>query len=199
LKVYAFEPDVVAADKAEKKFIPYGDRVSLSRLALMDKPGYIHISSPTGNFGDGTTSIDGFYEQIPNLASASELIPCTTLDLEVLGIEERGLMWLDVEGSAAKVLAGASRVLEFVDLMQIEVDLHDTHHRAANFQEIDRYLKGKNFAPIYCPIHPGFFGDAIYVRKTELGLAGRLRSKFLNFLMYVTHRVIYPLLQKPKR
>jgi FkbM family methyltransferase len=188
----------VAADKAEKKFSVYGERVSLSRLALMDRPGYIQISSPTGNFGDGTTSIHGFYEEISNLDSGSELIPCTTLDLELLDIEERGLMWLDVEGSATKVLAGASRVLESVDLIQIEVELHDTRHRVGNFQEVDRYLTGKNFALIYGPIHPGFFGDAIYVRKTELGFPGRTRSKFLDFLMYVTHSVIYPLLQKPK-
>jgi FkbM family methyltransferase len=203
LKVYAFEPDIRAADKAEKRYHAYGGKVSFSRLALMDKPGYIQLSSPTGNFGDGTTTIQSYYEELPSFTSIGDLIPCSTLDFQLLnsqkGMRGRGLMWLDVEGSAAKVLAGASRVLEFVDLIQVEVDLHDSTHRRGNFQEVNDYLKGKNFAIIYGPIHPGFFGDAIYIRKTELSFTGRRRSEFLGFLMRVTHRLIYPLLQIPKR
>ena len=39
VKIYAFEPDEIAANKAEAKFKSHGERVKLHRLALMDRPG----------------------------------------------------------------------------------------------------------------------------------------------------------------
>ena len=195
-KVYAFEPDSVAADKAEAKFSAYGDRVSFSRFALMDRPGYVQMKSSTGNFGDGTTSIAEYYKQDTN--SEANLLPCTTLDIEIPNLSGSGLIWLDVEGSAAKVLEGAEKVLDRVDMIQIEVNLHDSIHRKSNFIEVNRILTRKKFAIVYGPIHPGFFGDAIYIKKTELGWFARVRSQFLSFVFHTNHRIIYPLLRKPK-
>jgi FkbM family methyltransferase len=198
LKVYAFEPDAVAAKKAEDKFRAFGDRVVFSRLALMDKPGFIQISSPTGNFGDGTTSIAKHYIHNPSTDSEVNLLLCTTLDIELANLSDSGLIWLDVEGSAAKVLEGASKVLERVNLIQVEVNLHNSIHRKSNFVEVDRILTREKFAIIYGPIHPGFFGDALYIKKSELSKVERVRSRFLGLLMHATHRIIYPLLRKPK-
>jgi FkbM family methyltransferase len=197
-KVYAFEPDIVAAEKAELKFKVFGERVIFNRFALMDKRGYIQISSSTGNFGDGTTSIGEYFDDNQISKSEGTLIPCTTLDDELSNLNGRGLIWLDVEGSAAKVLQGSAKVLDRVDMIQVEVDLHNSLHRTSNFVEVNRILIGRKFAIIYGPIHPGFFGDAVYIKKSKLGLTERVRSQFLNFLMHATHRITYPLLRKPK-
>ena len=122
LKVYAFEPDAVAADKAELKLKAFGDRVVFKRLGLMDKRGYIQIVSSTGSFGDGTTSIGQYFDQIHDAKSDGTLIQCTTLDDELPDLSNPGLMWLDVEGSGAKVLQGSTKVLDRVEMIQIEVD-----------------------------------------------------------------------------
>ena len=199
LKVYAFEPDVIAADKAELKFKAFGDRVVFNRFALMDKRGYIQLSSSTGNFGDGTTSIGEYFANNQDTVFGRTPIPCTTLDDELPDLNDSGLIWLDVEGSAAKVLRGAAKVLDRVEMIQVEVDLHDSIHRKSNFVEVDKILTKREFAIVYGPIHPGFFGDAVYIKKSKLSLSETVRSQFLNFLMQATHRIIYPLLGKPKR
>jgi FkbM family methyltransferase len=197
-KVYAFEPDIVAANKAQEKFQNHIDRVSLSQFALLDKAGFIQLSSPTGNFGDGTTLIEKFIEKLTPEASTLNLIPCTTLDIELSGISGRGLIWLDVEGSADKVLAGATKVLKNVDLIQVEVDLHDSTYRRGNFFKVNKILRERDFAIIYGPVHPGYFGDALYIRKSILSFRGKLRYLTLDFLMYSTHKLIYPLLGMPR-
>lgn len=198
LKVYAFEPDAVAADKAERKFKAFGDRVVFKRVGLMDKRGYIQIVSSTGSFGDGTTSIGQYFDQINCAKSDATLVQCTTLDDELPNLSNSGLVWLDVEGSGTKVLQGATRVLDRVEMIQIEVDLHSSKHRKSNFFEVNKILTGREFAIIYAPIHPGFFGDAVYIKKSSLSVTGRIRSHFLNYLMHATHRIIFPLLGKPK-
>lgn len=199
LKVYAFEPDAVAADKAELKFKAFGNRVVFNRCALMEKRGYIQLSSSTGIFGDGTTSIGEYFEHSQVTRSDAALIPCTSLDDELPDLSFSGLIWLDVEGSAAKVLQGSVKVLERVEMIQVEVDLHDSIHRNSNFVEVNKILTEREFTIIYGPIHPGFFGDAVYIKKSKLSLTERVRSQILNFLMHATHRIIYPLLGKPKR
>ena len=199
LKVYAFEPDAVAADKAELKFKAFSDRVVFKRFALMDKRGYIQMSSSTGNFGDGTTSVGEYFDHSQATKSEETLIPCTTLDDELPDLSGSGLIWLDVEGSAPKVLQGSAKVLDCVEMIQVEVDLHDSMHRKSNFIEVNKILIGTGFAIMFGPIHPGFFGDAIYIKKSKLSLIERIRSQFLSVLMHATHRIIYPLLRKPKR
>jgi FkbM family methyltransferase len=197
LKVYAFEPDIVAANKAQENFQKHVDRISLSKFALLDQPGFIQLSSPTGNFGDGTTLIEDFIQAATPEATTLNLIPCTTLDIELSDAIGRGLIWLDVEGSADKVLAGATQVLEKIDLIQVEVDLHDSTYRKGNFFKVNRILRQRDFVITHGPIHPGYFGDAIYARKSILSLRGKLRYLLLSFLMYSTHKLIYPLLKKP--
>lgn len=197
-KVYAFEPDVVAANVAKEKFKGESERVLLRTIALYDRIGFIHLSSPTGKFGDGTTLISEFVEGDSSVLNQGELIPCSTLDVELKNLTGKGLIWLDVEGSAHKVLSGATKILQKVDLIQVEVDLHNSTFRDGNFFTVNRILRAQDFVIIYGPIHPGFFGDALYIRKSTLSLRGKLRCILLSNLMYVNHKIIFPLLHKPK-
>jgi len=103
LKVYAFEPDEVAANKAEAKFKSHGERVKLHRLALMDRPGFIDVSSPTGEFGDGNSIVGNFRSDESELNSGIKYFRCSNLDSELKDLTGNGLLWLDVEGAAAKV------------------------------------------------------------------------------------------------
>jgi hypothetical protein len=107
-------------------------------------------------------------------------------------------MWLDVEGAAARVLAGSSRVLSSVSLIQVEVELHNSKNRKADLSKVNRILNRSKFSLIYAPLHPGFFGDAIYIKTEYLSLVEKIRSRSLNATYALLHLVIYPALGKPR-
>jgi FkbM family methyltransferase len=197
-RVFAFEPDDVAADKAQAKFTNCKERVDLKRLALMDQPGFIEISSPTGNFGDGTTVISNFKSVRPISGDNEKLLICSTMDIELPNLTGRGLLWLDVEGSAADVLSGSLETLKSVSLIQVEVEMHTSKHRKANFAKVDKILSKSNFSIIFGPLHPGYFGDAMYLKNSHLTGWGRLKSLALKYLYLILHLVIYPLTFRPR-
>ena len=198
VKIYAFEPDEVAANKAESKFKSYGDRVELRRMALMDKPGFIDITSPTGEFGDGNSIVGNFRTNLLDL-DRDKYLKCTTLDTELKDFTGNGLLWLDVEGAAAKVLTGAASVLKSISLIQVEVELHNSKYRKADFSNVNRILNKSKFSLIYAPLHPGFFGDAVYIKVDFLSIFEKLRSRALIAAYLLLHLLIYPALGKPRR
>jgi FkbM family methyltransferase len=199
LRIYAFEPDEVAANKAEAKFKSHGDRVELRRLALMDKPGFVDISTPTGEFGDGNTIVGNFRSEKSELGSDIRYLRCSNLDTELKDLNGNGLLWLDVEGAAAKVLTGAASVLKSICLIQVEVELHKSKYRKADFSHVNRILSKSKFSLIYAPLHPGFFGDAVYIKAEFLGTFEKLRSRALIATYLVLHLLVYPALGKPRR
>jgi FkbM family methyltransferase len=197
-KIYAFEPDEVAADKAESKFKSHGARVELRRTALMDLPGFIEIKSPTGEFGDGNSIVSKLETDTKKNKSNGKYLRCSNLDTELQNLTGNGVMWLDVEGAAARVLAGSSRVLSSVSLIQVEVELHNSKGRKADFSKVNQILNRSKFSLIYAPLHPGFFGDAIYIKTEYLSLVEKIRSRSLNATYALLHLVIYPALGKPR-
>ena len=199
LKVYAFEPDEVAANDAAAKFESHGERVKLHRLALMDRPGFIDLNSPTGEFGDGNSIVGNFRTDESELDSGIRYMRCSTLDAELKDLNGDGLLWLDVEGAAAKVLTGAASVLKSISLIQVEVELHNSKHRLADFSKVHRILNKSEFSLIYAPLHPGFFGDAVYTKSEFLGTFEKLRSCALFSAYLLLHLLIYPALGKPRR
>jgi FkbM family methyltransferase len=196
-KIYAFEPDEVAADKAEDKFKTHGERVELRRMALMDLPGIIEIKSPTGAFGDGTSIVSKLNTDSKGMNSPSKYLNCSNLDSELQYLNGNGVMWLDVEGAAAHVLTGSTRVLSSVSLIQVEVEMHNSEHRKTDFVKVDRILKKSKFSLIYAPIHPGYFGDAVYLKTSYLSFIERFRSTLLTCLYLLLHKIIYPAIGKP--
>jgi hypothetical protein len=165
----------------------------------MDKPGFIDIYSPTGKFGDGTSIVGNFKTDLVEPINNTRYLKCSTLDTELRELSGNGLLWLDVEGSAAKVLNGAAKVLTSINLVQIEVELHNSNHRKADFAKVNLILHKSKFSLIYAPLHPGFFGDAVYIKTELLGVVEKLRSHSLNVLYLLLHLFVYPMIGKPKR
>ena len=62
----------------------------------------------------------------------------------------------------------------------------------------NRILSKSEFSLIYAPLHPGFFGDAIYVKAEFLSTYEKFRSHTLNVAYLLLHMTIYPALGKPR-
>ncbi len=197
--LYTFEPDPVASIAAQKKFNQTKANIYFSSSALWSKQGFVEMYSPNGIIGDGS-SIFQFLEseQVAN-SECRSFFPCTTLDKEIKPISRDGLLWLDVEGAPQHVLLGGTEVLKNIVIAQIEIEMHKmSEFRDETFTRVHELMINSNFKLIKAPLHPGFFGDVIYLRKDIMSEYEIFKSDCLTTLTKILHKIIYPLLGKPK-
>jgi hypothetical protein len=107
---------------------------------------------------------------------------------------------LDVEGHAVSALSGMRETLQQVIIAKIEIQMHDMSLRKkSDYRKVLTILQNVELFPISTPIHPGYFGDMIFVRKDALSISMRLKSLLLRKQMIFLHTFLYPLLRKPKK
>ena len=197
-RIFAFEPDPVAFEAATANLIDSIERVTLKNLVLMNKSGAVKALPLNGEFGTGST----IFTQIGESSISVEKIGAekvSRLDDEIPRQLGSGALWLDVEGSAHLVLQGALRVLEQVEIAQIEIDMHaQSINRLRNYRVILRIMKDSGFKLIAAPLHPGYFGDALFIKPHNLDFIQKMKSRLLGVVFVGLHSAIYPLLGKPK-
>lgn len=191
VKIFAFEPDSRARVKAESKlsrFIPKQLLVSPYALSNYRGTAFLVYSGVKGN---GSTQISN---------KGSEVVETRTLD-EVLPSElHRGLLWLDVEGHSVQVLSGATKTLKKIVMAKIEVQMHDMGPgRKADLFAVMQIMEKSGLVPIYGPIHPGYFGDVIFLKYDEIRLKLKIKSFVLKLQFQILHKLVYPKLNKPKK
>lgn len=182
-----FEPDFHAYKKALRKLETQNlkDKVSLMQMALSDERGFVTLVTPT-SLGSGQTQVEGNQGEVASIPIFDFLV----------GKNNRGLLWLDVEGHAERVIRGARNLLKNFSLMKIEVQMK---YMDANRQR-DAYmvhrLANKDFILIRAPLHPGFFGDVVYLRKDLATITKRVNSFMLVLIFFTLHHLVYPLIRR---
>jgi hypothetical protein len=158
------------------------------------------MRTPSGNAGDGN-SIFSFHKEINSILENSEsVLSCTSLDAEVLPVSNNGLLWLDVEGVPHVVLEGAKSTLDCISIAQIEVEMHRmSEYRGASFVKVHKIMRAANFELYRAPLHPGYFGDVIYIKRNRLSLVRIISSRILVIFMFTLHGFLYPVLDKPRQ
>lgn len=191
---YGFEPDRVAFSEASSNLAAFGNRILLSHLALSDSVGELSMRI-RDELGSGNTIF------VKDSTESLEKIKCSTLDDELRHKElGRSALWLDVEGHAVQVLRGAIRTLRFIDFAKIEVQMHDmSADRIADAFEVISIMKRGGLRPRFLPIHPGYFGDILFVRSSKMTLRERVVSFLYLFIFEVLHKYIYPALKTPPK
>lgn len=203
-KIFAFEADSDAYKLAFMRLQNFS-KVLLFDFGLGDKSTkeilYVNKLKPE----DGTSGFL-FNPSNPEEWNTQE-IEVRTLDSVILPIlqselrppkEREIFIWLDVEGYEANVLTGAIKTLDFCAVAQVEINMHDSL-RTANYREVLGIMKRKGFVLVFAPLHPGFFGDAVFIHKDRVARrAEKLRGYFLYAAMIGLHSFVYPVLKKPK-
>ena len=162
--------------------------IEILPVALTERRGFVTLQTPT-QFGDGNTQVK--QDKDGNTIG----IPLAELLLER---GNGGLLWLDVEGHSAHVLKGAGETWNKFILMKIEIQMHDIHsNRVRDFLTVHKLVK-KSFYLVRAPIHPGYFGDVVYLRKDVAKFRHRLISHLLISIFFFLHKTLYPLIGKPK-
>ena len=194
-KVFAFEPDDIARAKAHTLLEPFlGKVVFLSPLGLSDVSGEAKLAKNV-SFGDGSSQV---LKDSKKTTSEMSLISLTRLDDFGIDKNSGGLLWLDVEGHAVQALTGGIKTLSSIDCAKIEIQMHAmSETRKADAFEVINICQSVGLVPVYLPVHPGFFGDIIFIRKTRLNAGYRFFGRFNFFIFSLLHKCIYPILSKP--
>lgn len=202
-QVFAFEADPNAFKLAKLELANYKD-VLLFEFGLGDKPGigalYVNNLEPE----NGTS---GFQFKPSDPAEwHTRNIEIRTLDSTLAQFFEiqpqptarEIFLWLDVEGFEDKVLLGALDSLRKCAVAQIGINMHDSL-RKSNYLEVLRIMRNEGFVLVFGPLHPGFFGDAVFIHKEKVtSLGQKLRGQILYATMIALHSGLYPILKKPE-
>jgi hypothetical protein len=152
-----------------------------------------------GLFGTGSTIFIQTSASENKFAAKNEIV-VSSLDEQIPKQKGQGALWLDVEGSAVPVLQGASRILKQITIAQIEIDMHtQSKERIQNYRAVLDLMNAEGFFLVAAPLHPGYFGDVLFVKLKKRNILLRAKSLLLFFAMITLHSVIYPLLNKPER
>jgi FkbM family methyltransferase len=188
-RIYAFEPDPSAIARAQALFDGSLNNVSLFPFGLSNENRVLYFKFPEDIEGTGLTILS---------TEGDISVPVKRFDDVVQDLNFGGLLWLDVEGHAVKALQGARNMLPLLSLAKIEVQMHDMNNlRREDFFEVYRIMRAAGLKPLYAPIHPGYFGDVVFVNKRLMTRIQNLYSRFLYLQMFLLHKIVYPLLGKP--
>ncbi len=190
-RIFAFEPDPVAYAKARE----YINANLLSDTSLFQEGLGEENSTKFLNFqsvgeGMGSTFLTEEGEVKVSVSRLDDKLPSN--------LGDGGLLWLDVEGHTLKALNGMRKTIRKIGIAKVEVQLHTRDlNFTRDFDEVMTFFAEAGFGALYGPLHPGFFGDVIFVRKADLGIIGRLRSVLLTIQIHFLHTYVYPALGKP--
>jgi len=190
-KIVAFEPDSKIRNIAAELFLHHKLIVDLYEFALSDFNSTQYLNFMDGIEGSGSTFV---------AQTGSTPVQVVTLDSLNLNLDGGGLLWLDVEGHAVHALDGGSSTLRGLRVAKIEVQMHEMHlDRRADLFDVLKRMKSLSLAPVRAPLHPGFFGDVLFVHRTDMKIQQKIWSSILTAQLFIVHTLIYPLLNKPSK
>jgi FkbM family methyltransferase len=198
-RVLAFEPDPVAFKKATQILAKYlaDGRAVVFPHALSHQRGKIHLSYGL-NRGDGNTQIQidrhGAEDSTENSWSRS-LDDYLSQIRKLTQKKEVALLWLDVEGHALPVIQGATNSLTLIDVAKIEVEFKNiSPSRQENWLEVVLSMRRLGFKIARADIHPGFFGDILFIRNRHRKTFFVLLDAYFLFVSLCLRKVVYPVL-----
>lgn len=190
-ELYAFEPDPFARDKASQKYSESGRKnIHLSAFGLSDHNTSRFMRFIDGVGGSGSSEVDSHGDVPVELVVLDDIFRPQA--------KTQGLLWLDVEGHATSALRGMEETLKQVSVAKIEVQMHDmTSTRPRDFVLVLSLLKKAGLNAVSTPIHPGYFGDIVFIHSRHQNLLERVSSFLLTLQMRILHEFIYPMIRKP--
>lgn len=159
--VVAFEANPVIYEGIKDKFPGVLENLAVSdcqgRAKLYSKSRHKDGSSlfPHSNQDEGVVEFEVSVNTLDTLM----------LDMQ-FDLSKRLLLWLDCEGSELKILKGACRFIEFVDMINVEMTMRPPGDDWCSSEDVHWWLMEHNFYRMWAHtarIHAGQY-DSVYVR-----------------------------------
>jgi FkbM family methyltransferase len=188
--ILAYEPDNQARVRAQTLFSEIAsERIQLFDNAISNVNEVRTLRYLDGIPGTGSSEISDGGDVSVNLRRLDDCIPAIN--------GESGLLWLDVEGHAIQALQGMSMTLKKVKMAKIEIQMQKmSESRLKDYNEVIDLLRVEKLYPLFAPLHPGYFGDIVFVKREYLSALKIIKSKFLIFQLKILHDFVYPALRK---
>lgn len=131
----------------------------------------LHRFSNNGGSNSIYRATELFHESMGDVHESGDPVELeeTTLDefVEARNFEPTTLV-VDVQGAEGEVLAGASRTLLRLSVVEVEISRQALYEGAALFGEIDKLLSDAGFSRV---THVPWHGDVVYIRPQAFGSA----------------------------
>lgn len=166
-----FEPNPVSYQHLVEKFRGL-DFVAVRQLALADVPGktrFYEMEMPgNGSLLEPDPDCWATINQSQQNAVSSFEVTLSTLDLEARGMPV-DLLWIDVQGAEARVLAGAQLTLVRTKAVFLEVALVQSPYKGATlFDDLSAQLRFNGFVCVALGIDGwNGTGNALFVREFD--------------------------------
>jgi 2-O-methyltransferase len=155
-ELHIFEPNPAAAEKCRinlSRMTEKDGSVFFNEVAVTEKVGvapFYPVSLPQSDNKDiGFSSLyrinPQYMRRRGRIVQSEILVETVTLDAYFSDREPPDILWVDVEGAELRVFQGATRVLEHVGLIHVEVALRPMQLGRPLFWEVDSYLRGFGF------------------------------------------------------
>jgi FkbM family methyltransferase len=178
-RVLAVEPqaDCQAALRARLEDMP---GCTIFKLAMGSARGTVTLNrTRSGSFASTLRPIPGISAEYGNSAEliGTEDVELSTVDAiaEAAGLDEVGLLKIDVQGAELEVLKGARNTLQRTTAVLLEINYVAHYHRASPFRDVNHYLEAEGFS-LFGVSSPclgrsgALWADAIYVRNAAVRL-----------------------------
>ena len=160
-KIYAFEPSIENF-KILKKNIKNFNNIEIFNIALGDKKGYVDFHNHYDSESSTIVKINqksnyfkkkNLYLNFLNLKKKSKntKVEIDTLNnlINIDKIEFIDLIKIDTEGYDFHVIKGLGNLIAKVRFIYFEHHYHDMLHKNYKFNDVDNFLKLKNFKKVF--------------------------------------------------
>jgi len=181
--VTAFEAGKYNYDKYRRSVSSIG--VDYLNMAISNQEGCIDFYVRDSSDNDGVFGANGIIKRTDE-KSYREVHQVECCSLDVFLSDKRMLnsskaMWIDVEGSANKVLSGSIESLQNTNCILIEVEEHRYWEDQWLRKDIEEFLLRYNFVPVARDFEDNLQYDVIFLKKhllEEIIISGMISNYF---------------------
>lgn len=178
-RVYAFECNPAAIEIARGN-LNTADRVQLVEKAVCDSDGPITFYAidtertvtphPDKNIGASSLYVANDSYPAETYVQKEISVQGTTLQTwaKTAGIDKVDLIWMDLQGSELRALKGMGRLLKSVTVIYCEVEYKEIYKGQPLAREVRRFLNQNGFTLIKRLNTSEWFGDELYVNRSQL-------------------------------
>jgi len=145
--------------------------VTVAHCAINDADGPIDLHVASVDEASSLLPLKLHQDIYPDIVETDVItVPGLRLDqlMETLALAtaDFNILCVDIQGAELRALRGATRTLEAIDALTVEINFDELYDGCAQVEDIDTFLGDRGFDRVatMTPFHPTW-GDALYVRR----------------------------------
>lgn len=170
-RIFAFEAHPDSTAKVRQRVAQLGN-IEVIEAAVCDFDGDVAFQVvDQGNPGASSLFSASGHNEVSPIGQTSITVQSLRLDTwaRSSGIDRFDIVWMDLQGAELLALQGMVNLIDTVKAIQLEVTYRELYHGQAMWPEVRHFLESHGMRLVdEWPDVSGYFGDAVFVRASEL-------------------------------